>query len=604
MIVPSSLAETVASRTTRFALGLALLLTGATSATASTKLSELDQALALVPSDAIAFVLVPSPKRASDDLEQCIERMNRPEAALGGRPIDQLKARFGVSASFDDKGPVALSVRAPVAEGREPRMVLSLPTTDPKAFVAGNLRPAPDIAPDAYRTSDDLVVYATLGAAHVHLSTDPEAVRGFDAGAGIAEPIRARLGARGAALLEKGDILTWAGRDAIRAATASASEEAARQTPSDAPFAAQAKEMQATATRLLEGLENGLVVVDIDPLGLGLRSYATFAEGSELAGLAAGGKDRAGTFDRMPRSPFYAALRMDIDGLGGAAALERLLATVPGQPTLPAWLERSKSAIRSMQLAIYPSRMGLAVGGLLNDSALFLETDEADAVRDGIRDAILATKGESGGLRREPRWEADRTLKSGEVTDAFEIVETVIASKDTSPSDLSMQRIISQAIYGSRGFVGFVKRQRGGLVMTFSQRADVLERATKVTGGAPSLGGDAQLAAYREWLIDRPELGGADIEGFLGIGQFGKLLQQIASLIPGGEGIQLPQIPTSVEPVAAALEVDRGTVETAIVIPSGVLALGFDQIRRQLLGTGPAPAAGSNAPANSGGAGR
>jgi hypothetical protein len=552
--------------------------------------SELDRALALVPPDAIAFVIVPSPKRASDDLEQCIERMNRPEAALGGRPIDQLKARFGMSASFDDKGAVALSVRSPLDGKGEPRAVLSLPATDPKAFVEGNLRAAPDIAPDAYRTSDNRVVYATLGQTHVHLSTDPAAVRDFDAGAGMADGVRKRLGERGAALLAKGDIVAWAGRDAIRAAMASAAEEAARQTPSDAPFAAQARDMQATATRLLEGLENGLVVVDIDPLGLGLRSYATFTEGSELAELATGGKDRAVAFDRMPRNPFYAAVRVDFDGLGGGAALERLLAKLPGQPTLPAWLDRSKDAIRSMQLAIYPSRMGLAVGGLLNDSALFLETESPDAVRDGMRDAILATKGELGGLRREPKWEADRTLKSGEVTDAFEIVETVTASKDASPSDLSMQRIISQAIYGSRGFVGFVKRQRGGLVMTFSQRADVLERATKVTAGAPSLAGDAQLAAYREWLIDRPELAQADIEGFLGVGQFGKLLQQIASLVPGGEGIQLPQIPTSVEPVAGALEVDRGTVETAIVIPSGVLALGFDQIRRQLLGTGPAPA--------------
>jgi hypothetical protein len=172
--------------------------------------------------------------------------------------------------------------------------------------------------------------------------------------------------------------------------------------------------------------------------------------------------------------------------------------------------------------------------------------------------------------------------------------ETVVAAKDASPADLSMQRMLTQAIYGSRGLVGFVKRQPKGVVMTFSQRSDVLDRATKVSAGGASLADDATIGAYREWLIDRPEIGRADVEGFIGVGQFGKLFQQLLTLVPGGDQMQaqVPQIPTSVEPIAFALEVDKGTVEGALVIPSGVLAIGFDQIKRQLTGAAaPAPAA-------------
>ncbi|MBL9120700.1 MAG: hypothetical protein JNL80_12395 [Phycisphaerae bacterium] len=594
---------------TMIAVGLVPTTLAAPQATpapaATTKADPLDAALALIPKDAIAFVVVPNPKRASDDLQQCLERMNRPEASLGGRPIDQAKAYFGMSASFDDKAPLVLSVFRGATEGGPARMLLSLPATDPKAFLDGNLTKAPEIAPDAYRTADGQLVYGRAGERHAHLAPDPETVRGYAPGEGIGLTIRSRLGERGTILLGKGDLVAWAGSDAIRPALRTASERAANEMPSDAPFAAQANEMRATATRLLEGLDDGLLAIDVDPLGLGVRTFAKFADGSELAGLTAGGKDREPRFDRVPKQPFYAAGRIDIDGLGGGSALEALLAKLPGTPGLPTWLSKAKDSVRAIQLGIFPSKLALAAGGLLNDSVLFLETAQPDLVRDGLREAILSLKGEQGGLRREPTWEADRTLKSGDVADAFEVAETVVSSKDTNPVDLSMRRMITQGIYGSRGLVGFVKRQQDGVTMTFSQRADVLDRATKTASGAPSLSGDPVIGAYREWLIDRPDKGRADVELYIGVGQFGKLFKQVLTLVPGGDQMQAPDIPTSVEPVAFALEVDSGAIESATVIPSGVLGVAFDGVKSQVMGgqrSRPAskPAAtpsGSDAPA-------
>lgn len=552
----------------------------------------LDQALALVPPGAIAFVILPAPKHASDDLQQCLERMNRPEVAIAGRPIDQAKAYYGISGSFDDKGPVALSVFHPRTEGTPPPMVLSLPATDPRAFIEANLAKAPEFGPDGYRMSNGTAVHAKAGARHVHLSTDADALAAFDPGAGIGAALRTRLGERGAALLAKGDLVAWAGRDAIQPAVRRAADQASRQMPVDSPFSAQMNEFRQAATRLLDGVEDGLVVVDLDPLGLGVRTFARFADGSEIAGLAAGGKDREARFDRLPRQPFYAAGRVDVDGLGGAAALQAILAKLPGAPALPDWLVRTKDAVRAIQMAIYPSKLALAAGGLLNDSALYLETETPDTVRDGIRDAILAMKGEERGLRRDPTWQPDKTLKSGEVADAYEVAETVVASNDANPADLSMSRLIAQGIYGSRGLVGFVRRMQGGVMMTFSQRADVLERATKTASGAPSLAADPVIGAYREWLIDRPELGRADVELYIGVGQFGKLFQQVLTMVPGGDKAPVPQIPTSVEPIALALEVDKGTIETAAVLPSGVLGLMADGLKAQFMGAPPsAPAA-------------
>lgn len=553
----------------------------------------LDAALALVPKDAVAFVVVPNPKQASDDAQQCIERMNVQGGALVGRPIDQLKALFGVSASFDDKGPIALAIMgtaASAADRSPPRYILSVPTTDATAFIEGNLAKAPEVAPDAYRLASGDVVYAKAGVHHVHLSSDSATLGAYAPGEGIGATVRGSLGARGSALLSKGDIVAWSGRAAIQSAVRTAAEQAAGQMPSDAPFAAQATEWRTAATKLLEGVDSGLLVFELDALGLGIRSFATFAPESELARLTVGGKDREARFDRVPKQPFYFVARADIDGLGGIGALEALLAKLPGTPALPAWLAAAKDSVRAMQLGIFPSKLGLAAGGLLNDSSLFLESERPDAVRDQLKSAILSLKGEQGGLRREPTWEADRSLKSGDVADAFEVTETVVSTKDANPVDLSMVRMLTQAIYGSRGLVGFVKRQQDGVVMTFSQRADVLERTTKTAGGAASLASDATIAAYREWLIDRPDLGRADVEIYVGLGQFGKLIKQVMTLVPGGAQAPVIDIPTSIEPLAFAIEVDKGTVETAAVVPSGALSFAVSGMMTQMMSRPAQPA--------------
>jgi hypothetical protein len=374
--------------------------------------SALDAALALVPKGAVAFVVLPNPKQASDDLQQCVERMNRAEASLGGRPIDQLKALYGISGSFDDKGPAALSVMAYPSPGAAPPIVLSLPSIDPAAFLSGNFTKAPEVAEDAYRTAAGLLIHARAGEKHVHLSLDRDTLHAFEPGGGMAESVRTRLGERGAALLKKGDLIAWAGRDAIQPALRQAALDGGRAVQSDSPFAAQANEMRSTLMRLFEGLDDTLLVLDMDPLGLGIRTFASCAKESEIGSLASGGADREPRFDRVPRQPFYLAGRVDIDGMGGMKALESLVAKLPGAPQLPAWLVKAKDAISAMQMGIFPSKLALAAGGVLNDSAIFLETKQPEVVRDGVREAILSMKGESGGLRVDPAWEADRAKPS------------------------------------------------------------------------------------------------------------------------------------------------------------------------------------------------
>ncbi|MBL9150746.1 MAG: hypothetical protein JNM94_18820 [Phycisphaerae bacterium] len=554
-------------------------LTGVSAAQAPAE--PLGRALALVPSRAAAFVVVPSLKRASDELQQCIERMDRPDAALAGRPIDQLKAALGVSVGVDDLGALAI-VQLPKADAFS--AVAIVPVKDSKEFLEGNFKRAADKGDDAWTNPSGTVIYAKTVESHVVLGDDAETVRGFATDEGIGATVAQRLGERGTSVMAKGDVIAWAGHSALQAQMKEADATARAQMP-DGELAQRFEDERKRMTELMSGLEDGVLVVDVDPLGVGLRTFAKAKADSDLGSLLKGGTDGTSTFDRLPAQPFYAIGRVDIAGIGGIAALEQLLARVPTAPTLPAWLTSARDDVRGLQFGVYPSKLGIAAGGLLNDAYLVIETPKPDVVRESMRQAILATAGELGGVKREPTWTKDKELKGGSVADAFEVKETPVpgAAAGYGP-------IVSQIVFGSRGFVGFVRPVSNAVMMTFSQRVDVLERGVAVSSGAgKSLANDGTIKSYRPWLIEN-----ADIEGFLGVGQLGKLIQQVAGMVPGGNAESMPKIPTTAEPIAFAAEVDKASFETACVVPSTVLALFYDQIKAQMLGGG---AAAPTAPA-------
>ena len=532
----------------------------------------LDDALALVPKDSIAFLVVPNPKRASDDLQQCIDRMDRPETAIAGRPIDQLKAYLKMSAAVDDSGTVAL---AQLGRDDKTIVIAFVPVTDGDAFLKGNFTALPETAPDAWKHADGAVVFARTLDHHVLMSFDAEFVRQFKSDGGIAARVRERLGERGAALLAQGDVIAWASPRAMTNLMDSAPVGQAL------PGGAQAERIADQARTMLRDLTDGLLIVNFDPLGLSLRTFAHAPKETELGKLMQGGKNHASKFDRLPRNPFYGVARFDIEGLGGLAAVEALLKSMSGGVTLPDWLTATRDHVQALQFAVYPSKLGIATGGILNDSLLVIESDKPDVVRDGIKQAILATEGEFAGIKRTPTWTTDKELKGGGVADAFQIEESTVPGAEQT-GNTAIAKLISQVIFGSRGFVGFVRPLSGAVAVTFSQRVDVLERAVQTSAGGKSLADDGTIKSYRSWLIE-----GADVEGYLGVAQLGKLMQQLATMVPGGNAIPIPQIPANVEPIAFALEVDQGGVETAMVIPTGILTIFYDQVRRQMTESAP-----------------
>jgi hypothetical protein len=140
-------------------------------------------------------------------------------------------------------------------------------------------------------------------------------------------------------------------------------------------------------------------------------------------------------------------------------------------------------------------------------------------------------------------------------------------------------RIARQVILSARGLHGFVRTVPGAVVVTFSQRTDVLGRATAAAtpGAAKTLAASPVVRAMSGWLV--PD---ADFVMYLGVGELMSAARQVAEAIPGMAGAAIPQPGGAIEPGAAAVRSRDAAWEAAVVVPAGVLGLAFDAAKAQV----------------------
>ncbi len=568
------------SRTSRASLAsLTLACSLAACVACVARADGLDDVLALVPPDVASMVVVPSIAKISSDIEACIASMDRKETAIAGRPVDQLRSMLGIREGFDEKGSMAGWSTA-AKDGDTRPFVLLVPCEDPAAFVKTNITPGADGA-GSFRGER---VYARTLAKHVIVSSSKSAVDGYDAAGGIAASLAQKVGERGMLLAHGGDLIAWAGATALAESQSAAAERAQESDQMPKGTMDRFAEPIAKIRALFTGVRDGLVVVDADALGLSIRAYAVYAPQSELTKLASGAKpvdgSSAATLSALPKNPFYLAAAIDAQALGGAGKFDALTAAFGVSDLMPAWLTQAQEGVRSIRFACYPSKLGVIVGGVLNDCACVIETDQPHAIRDLFKSSLMAQAGNAEGVKREPSWEDGRVLKSGESVDAFELKETPLGASEADGADLSgvaMRQLTRQAIFGSRGMHGFVKVLPTTVIITFSQRPDVFGRAMAAVAGGESLKDESVIVAMRPWLVP-----GAQIEAFVSVGQILKVARQMAEAFGAGE-ISIPKIPARSAPIALALRSDAQSLEAAVMIPTAVLAAGYDQMMSSFL---------------------
>ena len=125
-----------------------------------------EEAMTLVPEDAVGIVAVPSLIRLNGGLADMLERSGRSEAVIAGRPVGMLAGQLGLSAAFDEHGPFVMWW---TGNGEDEMLVFAVPVADAERFLNANLTRVKDKGDDAWMWDEELM-YARSAGQHVLLS--------------------------------------------------------------------------------------------------------------------------------------------------------------------------------------------------------------------------------------------------------------------------------------------------------------------------------------------------------------------------------------------------------------------------------------------------
>ena len=583
---------------------------------ASVVADDLADTLALVPSDAVAWAVAPSLSRFNADLGDLIDRADRPELAVAGRPVDVLVSQFGVAAGFDERG--SLAIWSPTAgDLLVGHGVVAVPVESGERFIEANFTADPDAGPNAGRLPDGTLIHHRVLESHVLLAPRPDLLGPPDvadlpdmADAFVSvDSLTSSFGGDAVAVMRRADLVLRidgaALAEAQRAARAAADEAADAAAPTMPGGLNAAGLDPADLLNRLERAAGGAVdvavAIDADALALGIRGWTRYAAGSPIAALAAEATPtRRPVLSALPEGPYYVAAGIDVASLGGAAGLERLTTMLGDELVDPEVLAFTRT-LDAIAFATRPSKLGVAMGGILNDASLVYVARDPEAVRDAFGSAMSSLNGVDGAVARSVSITRDATQRRGGVADEITMTAEIAPESDRDAGsrvgDASIQLTAERLIFGPRGWIGLGRVVDGAYVVTFSRRPDVMQAAadaadgiTAVAGEGRGLAADPTLVAMRDWLPTSPGL-----EVFIDVGRLAGLARQVASLLPGAGGA-VPEISEAMPPIGFGLSLERagddGRVAWGVIVPSEVIGAAVGAGMRQAMDA----AAGGAAP--------
>lgn len=554
--------------------------------TASASLAAVDQlgsVLELVPTDAVAWAVAPSLSRFNADLGDLIDRADRPELAVAGRPVDVLVSQFGLAAGFDERGSFAIwsPTTGDLLLGHG---VVAVPVEDAGRFIEANLRPAPEVGPNAGRLADGTLLHHRSIADHVLLAPRPDLLEVAATGVPMTRLIAA-FGTEAADAMRRADLVLRIDGSAlaeVQQAAKTRAEAGAGEMPAAWPMAG-GFDPTAWFTRLEQaggGAADIAVAVDADALALGVRGWTRYVEGSPVASLAAEAAPVARpVLAALPDGPYYLAVGVDLRSFGGGEGV-RGMAGVLGDDLVSSDAVAVADELVAVAFATRPSKLGVAMGGILNDASLVLVADDPEAARNRLESSLLAIDGVQGAIARSVEFERDAEQRRGGTADEITMTADVAAEDARDPGarvgDASIQLTAERMIFGPRGWLGLGRVVDGAYVVTFSRRPDVMQSTAAAADGIETVGADGRglaadptLVAMREWLPSNPGL-----EVFLDVGRLAGLARQVASLVPGADAA-VPEIPEAMPPIGFAMRMqpDAGAavLSWGLVVPSEVV---------------------------------
>lgn len=532
----------------------------------------LEAALNLVPDQAVAWAVVPSLSSLNADLSDLIDRADRPELAVAGRPVDVMVSQFGVAAGFDERG--SFAIWSPTIDDLLLGAgTVAVPVESAERFLDANFDPEPAGGDGAYRRSDGTLLFARVLERHVLLAPRRDLVDGWKPAAGGSGRLVDSFGQEAFADMRDHDTLLRISGAAMAAMEQFANEQIPEGGGEDRIGAAMPIDPTVLTARFREvagGAEDIVVGLEFDALAFGIRGWTTYAEGSLAARAAAAARPATAPLGGLPSGPYYMAMGVDLAGLGGAMAARVIQEIVGDDFGDLAELTAMGDVIEGVAFSMRPSKLGVAMGGILNDAGVVIRTDDPAKVAAMVARGVEALDGVEGAIERDASFESAVKQRSGTVADEITVKAEIAPEQLREPGsrvgDASIELTATRMMFGPRGWLGLGTAAGPGYVMTFSRRPDVLGRYRDAEG----LQDDPVISSMSSWMPRNPSM-----QAFIDVGRLAGLARQVAGLVPGAEGL-IPALDDTMPPIGfglalVATDAKTARVEWGLVVPSEIV---------------------------------
>lgn len=560
-IVPMRLRSTVIG-----VLMMAAALSGARAEAAT----PVDDLLGHLPPEAELLLLAPHLRNTNDQIVQLLEGMDRPNLLMGSRPLDLAKTLTDFSVAIDELKPAALLIlkrsdaggdenhdeKDEKEEAQSPplRWLLVLPASDRAAFLARNLVLTDDDEIDAGEPRQ--AEHRRLGPCHVFaagstifLSNSESALQKI---AQLTEQDRDRRRRIWRERLQPADhsaettLLTWSNSGAWPGFLQKLTELARRRAPGWArPNEAGPNEAGPNeagpqlAARLSREIDQAVIAIQFDPLGVFVSGYWQWSEGHALreTPLAALGKS---PLRSLPSRPYRAVLAADLSGW-------------PEEMLPDAWRQ-----ITRFQFAAFAE--GRA--GAMTDAALAIDSGEAEHAERFFRDLVSRVIGEHALL------EMDRSGADAPRTEYR-------VRFDHQPA--TPRAMFLATVFHPNEWRGVLQRDGGRTFVTLSARTGMLEWWQRVDE-KQDLAADPVLRSMQPWFPGRVEFLLA-LNPARALEPYRPLLREAAARA----GVRWRAFDDGAPPLTVAAGRSAEGIDASIILPAAALGPGVDMLADLLI---------------------
>lgn len=531
-------------------------------------------ALDKAPTDAVLVIATPSLNQLDKQAGQLLAAMGLPQISTPSQLLQIANLRNGLNM----EGSAAVVVLPGDPNGaQEPPIIVLLPVTDYGALLGNfGVKPAGAGALDSLNMAGSDVFAKDVGGGYAALSPTEAVLAAFAGKGGNLEAYKAALGAAGAAVADKAEILAVANVAAMGpymdAWSAGVKEGmAAAGGPDPKQMEAASKVMDDLFKTLKRDGRTLALGIDAGATGVAFDMAAMFKEGSETAKTLTGPGAASSLMKRLPDQPYILAAAVDyahpaardliskmtaigdqMGGMGmmGGIDVTKMLGVMTGQAT-----------------AIYPNPAG-PMAGVLANTVTFIASKDPKAVLAQTKQMLQGLGGDKAPAKFTATFTDNEAQVNGVAADGYALALT----PGNDPVSMQLMQMMS-IFYGPAGMSGYLAATDGGVYQTMSKNQALLKSALDAGKGG-SLADDAMIKQVSERL---PQ--GRLAEGYVGIRT---ILEQAMPFMQMFLPVQI-DLPADLPPVAGGVAVDSGALRATGVVPAQVLKLGgtvFQEIQK------------------------